>query len=109
MFIKKQHSNQLQSPHTNMAKAATMETLQQFRSDKEWNKLYKYVVDVASLHNMEIAPLRSQRQRTMPKRSGDVIVLESTGFRETVPNDDYKNSLYFPVLAALISVLYRLP
>ena len=72
-----------------MAKAATMEILQQFRSDKEWNKLY--------------------RQRTIPKRSGDVIVLESTGFRETVPNDDYKNSLYFPVLAALISVLYGLP
>ena len=45
----------------------------------------------------------------MPKRSGDVIVLESTAFRETVPNDDYKNSLYFPVLAALISVLYGLP
>ena len=25
------------------------------------------------------------------------------------PNDDYKISLYFPVFAALISVLYRLP
>ena len=87
MFIKKQHSNQLQSPHTNMAKAATMETLQQFRSDKEWNKLYKYVVDVASLHNMEIVPLRSQCQRTMQKSFRDVV-LESTGFRETAPNDD---------------------
>ena len=79
-----------------------METLQQFRSDEEWNKLYKYVVDVASLHNIEIAPLRSQRQRKMPKRFEDVIVLESTGSRET---DDYKISLYFPVLDAMISEL----
>ena len=105
LFLTKQLSDQLQSPHTDMAKAAdlvtaTMETLQQFRSDEEWNKLYKYVVDVASLHNIEIAPLRSQRQRTMPKRFEDVIVLESTGSRET---DDYKISLYFPVLDAMIS------
>ena len=81
---------------------ATMEILQQFRSDEEWNKLYKYVVDVASLHNIEIAPLRSQHQRTMPKRFEDVIVLESTGSREM---DDYKISLYFPVLDAMISEL----
>ena len=57
-------SDQLHSPHTDMAKTAdlitaTVEILQQFRSDVEWNKLYKYVVDVASLHNIEIAPLRS--------------------------------------------------
>ena len=107
LFLTKQLSDQLQSPHTDMAKAAdlvtaTMETLQQFRSDEEWNKLYKYVVDVASLHNIEIAPLRSQRQRKMPKRFEDVIILESTGSRET---DDYKISLYFPVLDAMISEL----
>ena len=92
----KKLSDQLQSPHTDMAKTAdlvtaTMEILQQFRSDEEWNKLYKYVVDVASLHNIEIAPLWSQHQRTMPERFEDVIGLESAGSRET---DDYKISLY---------------
>ena len=111
LFLTKQLSDQLQSPHTDMAKAAdlvtaTMETLQQFRSDEEWIKLYKYVMDVASLHNIEVAPQRSQRQRTMPKRFEDVIVLESTGSRETATtNDNYKISLYFPVLDAMISEL----
>ena len=62
-----------------MAKAAdlvtaTMETLLQFRSDEEWNKVCNYVVDVTSLHNMEKAPLQSQCQRTM-QRFRDVIVL----------------------------------
>ena len=47
-----------------MVKAAdlitvNMETLQQFRSDEEWSKLYKYVVDVASLQNIEVAPLQN--------------------------------------------------
>ena len=97
-----------------MAKAAdlvtaTMETLQQFRSDEEWSKLYKNVKDVASLHNIEIAPLRNtrpQHQRTMPKRFEDAIILESTGSREMATNEDYKTSLYFPVLDAMISELH---
>ena len=63
LFITKQLSDQLQSPHTNMAKAtdlviATMEALQQFRSDEEWSKLLQYFKDVASLHSIEIAPLK---------------------------------------------------
>ena len=97
--------------HTDMAKVAdlvtpTMETLQQFRSDKELSKLYKYVIDVAFLHKIEIAPQQSQRQRTMPKRFEDVIVLESIGCRKTATtNDDYKISLYFAVLNAMISEL----
>ena len=67
-----------------MAKAAdlvtaTIETLQHFRSDKEWRKLYKYVMDVASLHNIEIASQWSQSQRTMPKRFEDVIVWNQQG------------------------------
>ena len=112
LFLTKQLSDQLQSPRTDMAKAAdlvtaTMETLQQFRSDEEWSKLYKYVKDVASLHNIEIAPLRNTRSRTVPKRFADVIILETTGSREiATTNEDYKISLYFPVLDAMISELH---
>ena len=115
LFLTKQLSDQLQSPHTDMAKAAdlvtaTMETLQQFRSDEEWSKLYKYVVDVASLHNIEVAPLqniRSHRTRRMPKKFDDVVILECTGSREmATTNDDYKISLYFPVLDAVMTELH---
>ena len=111
-FLTKQLSDQLQSPRTDMAKAtdlvtATMETLQQFRSDEEWSKLCKYVKDVASLHNIEIAPLRNTRSRIVPKSFADVIILETTGSREiATTNEDYKISLYFPVLDAMISELH---
>ena len=68
------------------------------------------VADVASLHNIEIAPLqntRSQHQRTMPKRFEDVIVLEPTGYRDmATTKNDYKICLYFPVLDAMISELH---
>ena len=43
----------------------------------------------------------------MPKRFDDVIVLECTGSREmATTNDDFKISLYFPVLNAMISELH---
>ena len=59
LLVAKTLSDQLQSLCTDIAKAAdlvmaTMETLQQFRSDQEWEKLYKYVQDVASQPNIEI-------------------------------------------------------
>ena len=65
---------------------------------------------MASLPNIEISPLsntRSQHQRAMPKRFEDVMVLESTGSRETAAtSEDFKISLYFPILNAMISELH---
>ena len=70
-----------------------------------------YVMDVASLHSIKKASQWSQCQRTMTKRFEDIIVLESTEFREMATTklnfiDDYKISLYFPVLVAMISELH---
>ena len=55
--------------HINMSKAAdlvtaTLEMLQQFRSDNEWNKMHKYIHEVATLC---ITLLRPQRQRQAPR------------------------------------------
>lgn len=91
-----------------MSKAAdlvggTLETLQCFRSDEEWAKMYKYVNDVANLHKISATPLRSQRQRRTPSRLDDCIIMETTGNRSmTTSGEDYKVSLYFPVLDAMI-------
>ena len=56
-------SDHLQSTKMDMSKAAdlvsaTLETLQYFRSDEEWVKMYKYVNDVAILNNISAAPPR---------------------------------------------------
>ena len=106
-------SDQLQSIKINMAKAAelvtaTIETVQLFRSDEEWGKLYKYVCDVAALHDITEASLRPQRQRRMPRRLNDVIIMETTGARKSVDSsEDLKVHFYFPILDAIISELQR--
>ncbi|XP_065917551.1 zinc finger MYM-type protein 1-like [Dysidea avara] len=115
LFLTKQLSDQLQSSQTDMAKAAelvegTMKTLQQFRSDGEWRKLYKYVSDVASSLNIEVSPLNSRPQRSqrLPKRLEHGVILQSVGSRQPVEShEEYKISLYYPVIDAMMSELYK--
>ena len=103
LFLTKQLSVQLQSSQTDMTKAAelvegTMKTLQQFRSDEELGKLYKYANDVASSLNIEVSSLnrRPQRSKRMPKRLEDGIVLQSVGSRQPEENHvEYKISFQF--------------
>ena len=78
-----------------MAKAAelvegTMKTLQQFSSDKEWSKLYKYVNDVASLLNNEVSPIdrRLQHSKWLPKWLEDGVALQSVGSRQPAVSHD---------------------
>ena len=113
LSLTKSLSDQLQSTNINTASAAdlvaaTIEVLQKFRSNEEWSKLYKYATDVASLNNISITSTKTQRQRKAPRRLDDVIVLESTGGRDLLTgSEDYKVSLYFPVLDAMIVELQR--
>ena len=106
-------SDKLQCSHINMAKAAelvtaTTETLQHFRSDAEWSKMYKYVGDVATLHNIRETSLRPQRQKRLPKRLNDAVVMETTGSRNIVSNsENFKVCLYYPILDAMITELQR--
>ena len=68
LSITKSLLDQLQSTHINMAKAAELvsSTTKYFRLDNEWNKMFKYISDVAALHDIQEASLRSQRQRQIP-------------------------------------------
>jgi len=84
---------------------ATLEILQQFRSDEEWDKMYQYICNATALYNITISPLRSQRpQRWTPGRFNEGFVMETTGNR-AIPtsSDEYKVTLYFPVLDSMIA------
>ena len=86
LSITKGLSDQLQNTNMDMAKAAdlvsaSIETLQEFRSDTEWDKLYKYVTEVARFHDINEAPPRPRRQRSLPSRlsaEANVVILETT-------------------------------
>ena len=111
-FCTKSLSDQLQSTSINMPKAvdlvnATLDKLQLFRSDLEWQKhYYKYTIDIAALHDISVSSPRPQCQRQLPRRFDDIVIMESTGAREIVETgESYKISLYFPILDAIISKL----
>ena len=44
------------------------------------------MIYVAALHDIRETPLRPQRQKRVPKRLDDTIVMETTGTRNTVDN-----------------------
>ena len=100
-------SDVLQGIQIDLAKAAdlvlgTVETIEAFCSDDEWEKVFRYCENVAKLHNIPIATSRSRR---LPKRFDDGIVLETTGIRDE--SDNYKINLYYPVLDSFLCELKR--
>ena len=106
-------SDQLQSSTIDMAKAAdlvsaTVGILQEYRTDSKWEEVFKYVQDVASLHNIDAEVPRSQRSRQLPRRYEDGLVMETTGSREgLMASEHLKISIYFPIFDAMLSELDR--
>ena len=106
-------SDHLQSTEIDLAGAAnlvnaTKETLEDYRSDSMWNKVYEYAKSVAELHGIEVAVPTSARKRRLPKRFEECVLLQSMGCRESVSSsEEYKRELYFPVVDAFLSELRR--
>ena len=55
------------------------------------------MIYVAALHDIRETPLRPQRQKHVPKRLDDTIVMETTGTRNTVDNTHTHNSVNLKV------------
>ena len=71
-----------------MAKAAdlvnaTLDTLQLFQSDLEWQKHYKHTTDIATLHDISVSSPRS-RQRQLPRRFDNVVIMEKNNWEWTL-------------------------
>ena len=65
--------------------------------------MFKYCESVCKSHNA--APDTNSWSRKLPKRLEDGIPLEGAGIRDT--SSDYKISLYYPILDAVLSELRR--
>ena len=79
--------------------SATIETLEEFRSDASWSHLYSYVQQVEELNEIAIAEYQQKCQRRLPSRSKKVLYsIESVGSRESMStSDEYKVNVYFPI------------
>ena len=106
-------SDQLQSINIDLAQAAdlviaTKSLLEEYRDDTMWSKFYQYAVSVAELHSIEPSLPVKTRQKRLPKRFEDGVILDSIGSREPVSCDqEYKVTIFFPVLDAIIAEISR--
>ncbi|XP_011408214.1 PREDICTED: zinc finger MYM-type protein 1-like [Amphimedon queenslandica] len=114
LSITKGISDELQSQNVDLACAASLVTacegsLEAFRSDQMWEKLFKYVSDICERHDIEIGKsLYPQRKRRPPRQLDDSIVYESSGSR-SVPDcsSQLKVELFFPVVDAFLVELRK--
>ena len=104
-------SDVLQSSHLDLAKAAdlvsaTIEAIEDFRSNDQWEKLFAYSQSVADHHNIYISDITHRRSRP-PKRYDSDIIHETTGTRsrEESTLQSYKVELYYPILDSFLSEL----
>ena len=93
---------------------ATIETVEIFRSDSEWEKVLAYSKNVAEKHDVPLespAHGHGHRAREPPRRYDDGFIYVSTGSRGTSMELDYKVSLYYPILdcSRTKTTLYRQP
>ena len=85
-------SDQLQSTNIDLAHAAdlviaTKSLLEEYRDDTIWNKFYQYAVSIAELHGIKPSLPVKTRQKRLPKRLEDGVILDSIGSREPVSCD----------------------
>ena len=85
----KRLSDHLQSTEIDLAGAAnlviaTKQTLEDYRSDSMWNKVYEYAKSVTELHGIEVAVPTSARKRRLSKHFEECVLLQSMGCRDCV-------------------------
>ena len=104
-------SDLLQSSKIDLGKAgnlitATIETVEIFRSDSEWEKVLAYSKNVAEQHGVPLESfIQSRRTREHPRRYDDGYIFTSTGSRSAGTQLDYKVSLYYPILDCFLAEL----
>ena len=109
----KKLSDLLQNQQCNLAKvadlvSATIQTLEEFRSDTSWNCLFRYAQHVAETNEIPATFDRQKCRRRLPLRFGESIVLESVGSRVTMStSDECKTDIYFPILDSFLMELGR--
>ena len=95
----------LQSTNLDLAIAvdlvsATIETLEDFRTDSYWDHFFVYAESVARLHSIDVISPRPSRKRKLPSHQCDTVVFESNGSSKA--NQQFKIAWCHPILDAFV-------
>ena len=112
MSFTKSLSDHLQSRDLDLVSAAdlvtsTMQILKELRTDEKWEHTFKYINDVAALHDIEIEE-RRRRRRPRPAVRDDYVTESTLGHRDPLnTSQSLKLDVYFPVLDHILSEMER--
>ena len=104
-------SNQLQSTNLDLTRASelitsTMATLSEMRNDKTWNHMFKYMKNVAKLHDIEVVVESMRLIRKRPRHLGlsDYIADSTIGHRDSLNTSQLlKVHTYYSVLDSMLT------
>ncbi len=84
-----------------------MDTLKELRSDDTWNHTFKYITDVAAIHNIEEERQHSKRKRRSAIQE-DYVTDSTLGHREPLnTSQSLKRDIYYPVMDHMLSEMER--
>ena len=85
----------------------TIKTITDFQIDRHWCRLFTCVESDAKFHNIEITEIFPNRKRKLPSHPcNDTVILESTVSHEQLTtSQQFKVSLYYPILDAFLMEL----
>ena len=87
---------------------ATIETLQTYRSEKQWKEIWNEALTVADDHDIEISSLPRKRKHKLPAKLCDALLTTTVGHREELSTEDqYCVSIYYRVLDCMIDELNK--
>ena len=87
---------------------ACQSTIQHYRSDETWEKIFKYATDISKLHDIDSTISPHSRRRRIPRHLDNSHVYESVCYRNDLcSSQQLKQELYFPVIDAFLAELSR--
>ncbi|KAI6658766.1 Zinc finger MYM-type protein 1-like [Oopsacas minuta] len=106
-------SKTLQDPDLDFSAAmslidATIETLQTYRSEKQWKEIWNEALTVADDHDIEISSLPRKRKHKLPGKLCDALLTTTVVHREELSTENqYCISIYYRVLDCIIDELNK--
>ena len=87
---------------------ATVETLEECRSDEEWKSVWEQATALAAEYEIQEQLPRTRRSSRIPARLQDGMIQSSVGHQQSLTTEeDYRRSLYFPVVDCMKAELKK--
>lgn len=87
---------------------ATVQSLEECRSDEEWKNIWEQASTLAAEHEIQVQQTANKRLLRIPARLQEGMITCSLGHQESLTSvEEYRIKLYFPVVDCMVVELKR--